>query len=92
VDRIGSTSDVIENKQIGRQKPRGMQDSRLGEPGVESRSADQLLNRFGSLAGVLLVRLTGELPVTLREFGRGLHVTREWVRKIELKAVCKLRD
>jgi DNA-directed RNA polymerase sigma subunit (sigma70/sigma32) len=36
--------------------------------------------------------LTGELPVTLREIGRRLHMSREWVRKIEIKAVRKLRD
>src|SRR5271165_4594433 len=34
--------------------------------------------------------LDGELPQTLREIGRRLGVTREWVRKIELRAVGKL--
>ena len=34
--------------------------------------------------------LDGELPLTLREIGRRLGVTREWVRKIELRAVSKL--
>jgi RNA polymerase primary sigma factor len=36
--------------------------------------------------------LTGELPQTLKEIGLRLGVTREWVRKIELKAVSKLAD
>jgi RNA polymerase primary sigma factor len=35
--------------------------------------------------------LDNELPMTLREIGDRLGVTREWVRKIELKAVRKLR-
>jgi RNA polymerase primary sigma factor len=34
--------------------------------------------------------LQDELPQTLREIGRRLGVTREWVRKIELRAVGKL--
>jgi len=34
--------------------------------------------------------LTGEQPLTLREIGRRIGVTREWVRKIELRAVSKL--
>ena len=34
--------------------------------------------------------LGGDLPLTLREIGRQLGVTREWVRKIELRAVNKL--
>jgi RNA polymerase primary sigma factor len=34
--------------------------------------------------------LQDELPQTLREIGRRLGVTREWVRKIELRAVSKL--
>ena len=35
--------------------------------------------------------LDNELPMTLREIGDRLGVTREWVRKIELNAVRKLR-
>jgi hypothetical protein len=34
--------------------------------------------------------LGNETPQTLKEIGRRLGVTREWVRKIELKAVSKL--
>ena len=34
--------------------------------------------------------LTSEPPQTFREIGRRLGVTREWVRKIELKAMSKL--
>jgi RNA polymerase primary sigma factor len=36
--------------------------------------------------------LTGELPMTLKEVGKRLGVTREWVRKIEIRAVRKLDD
>jgi RNA polymerase primary sigma factor len=36
--------------------------------------------------------LGGETPQTLKEIGRRLGVTREWVRKIELRAVRKLED
>lgn len=36
--------------------------------------------------------LEGELPLTLKEVGRRLGVTREWVRKIEIRAVRKLDD
>jgi RNA polymerase primary sigma factor len=34
--------------------------------------------------------LDGDSPLTLREIGRRLGVTREWVRKIELRAIGKL--
>ncbi len=36
--------------------------------------------------------LDGDSPLTLKEIGRRLGVTREWVRKIELRAVRKLDD
>jgi RNA polymerase primary sigma factor len=36
--------------------------------------------------------LEGASPLTLKEIGRRLGVTREWVRKIELRAVRKLGD
>ncbi|MGO9471436.1 MAG: RNA polymerase sigma factor RpoD/SigA [Isosphaeraceae bacterium] len=36
--------------------------------------------------------LEGEAPLTLKEIGRRLGITREWVRKIELRAVRKLED
>ena len=50
---------------------------------LDERERQVLLLRFG---------LSGELPQTLREIGRRLGVTREWVRKIELRAVNKLHD
>jgi RNA polymerase primary sigma factor len=34
--------------------------------------------------------LNGNEPMTLKEIGRRLGVTREWVRKIELRAISKL--
>jgi RNA polymerase primary sigma factor len=36
--------------------------------------------------------LEGSVPMTLKEIGRRLGVTREWVRKIELRAIGKLDD
>ena len=41
---------------------------------------------------VLRYGLEGETPHTLKEVGRRLGVTREWVRKIELRAVAKLEN
>jgi RNA polymerase primary sigma factor len=75
--------------------------NRFASPDASLEADDEertLSRRMGRLDDrertVLALRygLTGELPVTLREIGRRLHITREWVRKIELKAVEKLRD
>jgi RNA polymerase primary sigma factor len=41
---------------------------------------------------VLRYGLEGHAPMTLKEVGRRLGVTREWVRKIEIRAVRKLDD
>jgi RNA polymerase primary sigma factor len=57
-----------------------------------------LLERLGSLdpreRTILILRygLEGETAQTLKEIGRRLGVTREWVRKIELRAVRKLKN
>jgi RNA polymerase primary sigma factor len=50
---------------------------------LDERERSILTLRFG---------LEGELPLTLKEVGRRLGVTREWVRKIEIRAVRKLDD
>jgi RNA polymerase primary sigma factor len=50
---------------------------------LDDRERSILALRFG---------LEGELPLTLKEVGRRLGVTREWVRKIEIRAVRKLDD
>jgi len=50
---------------------------------LDERERSILALRFG---------LEGELPLTLKEVGRRLGVTREWVRKIEIRAVRKLDD
>jgi RNA polymerase primary sigma factor len=50
---------------------------------LDDRERQVLMLRFG---------LTGGMPLTLREIGHRLGVTREWVRKIELRAVSKLQD
>jgi RNA polymerase primary sigma factor len=50
---------------------------------LDARERAILCLRFG---------LEGEVPLTLKEVGRRLGVTREWVRKIEIRAVRKLDD
>lgn len=50
---------------------------------LDARERAILALRFG---------LEGELPLTLKEVGKRLGVTREWVRKIEIRAVRKLDD
>jgi RNA polymerase primary sigma factor len=50
---------------------------------LEKRECTILKLRYG---------LRGEEPLTLKEIGRRLGVTREWVRRIELRALHKLRD
>jgi RNA polymerase primary sigma factor len=50
---------------------------------LDTRERTILTLRFG---------LEGELPVTLKEIGGRLGLTREWVRKIELRAVRMLDD
>ncbi len=51
------------------------------------------MNRLDARERMILVLrygLEGETPLTLKEIGRRLGVTREWVRKIEIRAVRKL--
>ena len=50
---------------------------------LDDRERTILTLRFG---------LDGQEPMTLKEVGRNLGVTREWVRKIEVRAVRKLDD
>ena len=50
---------------------------------LDSRERAIITLRFG---------LDGAEPMTLKEVGRRLGVTREWVRKIEVRAVRKLDD
>jgi RNA polymerase primary sigma factor len=50
---------------------------------LDEREQTILALRFG---------LNGQPPMTLKEVGRRLGVTREWVRKIEVRAVRKLDD
>jgi RNA polymerase primary sigma factor len=49
---------------------------------LDDRERQVLTLRFG---------LLGEVPLTLKEIGLRLGITREWVRKIELRAVSKLQ-
>jgi RNA polymerase primary sigma factor len=66
---------------------------------VEADEAHDLLlqgmQRLGNRERTILelrYGLAGEEPLMLREIGRRLGVTREWVRKIERRAILKLRD
>ena len=50
---------------------------------LDAREQTILILRYG---------LKGESPLTLKEIGRRLGVTREWVRKIEIRAMRKLEN
>jgi RNA polymerase primary sigma factor len=50
---------------------------------LEPREREVIELRFG---------LGGGNPLTLKEVGRRLGITREWARKVEIRAVAKLRD
>ena len=72
-----------------------------GAPGREIESLDDqrlLRTRMECLENreriILSMRygLDNEMPMTLQEIGERLGVTREWVRKIECKAIRKLRS
>lgn len=68
------------------------------EQAETSEAIAQVLRRLDRLDGrertVVSLRfgLDGHEPMTLKEVGRRLGVTREWVRKIEVRAVRKLDD
>lgn len=55
------------------------------------RRMDRLDERERSIL-TLRYGLGGHEPLTLKEIGRRMGVTREWVRKIELRAIRKLYD
>ena len=63
----------------------------LDERNELSRRLDRLDDRERMVVS-LRFGLEGDAPLTLKEIGRRLGVTREWVRKIELRAVAKLDD
>ena len=74
-------------------------DKEAPDAGLEAADERQnLLHRLERLdareRAILALRfgLEGELPLTLKEVGKRLGVTREWVRKIEIRAVRKLDD
>jgi RNA polymerase primary sigma factor len=80
---------------------RGNLSDRCESPGASLEADDErriLLNRLERLDSrertILALRygLEGESPLTLKAIGRRLGVTREWVRKIELRALRKLVD
>ena len=50
---------------------------------LDERERAIINHRFG---------LDGHAPLTLKEVGKRLGVTREWVRKIEIRALMKLND
>ena len=69
------------------------------EVAVENAEARaELIQRLGRLddreRAVVTLRfgLDGETPLTLKDVGSRLGITREWVRKIEVKAIRKLDD
>lgn len=65
------------------------------EAADERRSLLSRLDRLDSRERTILelrFGLEGQTPMTLKEVGRQLGVTREWVRKIEVRAVRKLDE
>jgi len=69
------------------------------EAGVSLEADDErqlLMRRLDGLEGrvravvVLRFGLEGEAPLTLREVGQRVGLTREWVRNIETRAIRKL--
>ena len=75
-------------------RPRGAR-MRRWRPRTTARSCCSRLDRLDERERTILslrYGLEGDLPMTLKEIGRQLGVTREWVRKIELRAVRKLDD
>ena len=83
----------------------GMRDDRAGDgnrgpdPSVErAETADDLRARMAARLDarereIITLRfgLEGGEPMTLKEVGRRLGFTREWARKIELRAIAKLQ-
>jgi RNA polymerase primary sigma factor len=76
-------------------------DEHLMDPGEKLERDEALADLAARLAcldarerTVLTLRygLGGQMPQTLKEVGRKLGVTREWVRKIEQKALVKLQQ
>lgn len=72
-----------------------------GSPDLECESREEqraLLRKLDRLdereRAVVVMRfgLGSDRPLTLKEIGQRLNITREWVRKIELRAVRKLDD
>jgi RNA polymerase primary sigma factor len=65
------------------------------EASDERKNLDRRLERLDARERTILelrFGLEGQTPLTLKEVGRRLGVTREWVRKIEVRAVRKLDD
>ena len=58
----------------------------------EVRRRLDLLDDRERLVVSLRFGLDGSAPLTLKDVGRRLGVTREWIRKIEIRAVAKLVD
>ena len=59
--------------------------------GVQARMASRLNDRERAVLS-LRFGLDGGEPMTLKQVGAMLGITREWVRKIESRAVAKLRE
>jgi RNA polymerase sigma factor (sigma-70 family) len=80
-------------------QPKTQNGSAKCEGTVEADEAHELLlqgmQRLGNRERTILelrYGLAGEEPLMLKEIGRRIGVTREWVRKIEIRALRQLRD
>ena len=82
---FGSPAEVADGRpnpdRLEGEEERALMRRRMGR--LDDRERTVVSLRYG---------LEGATPLTLKEIGRRLGVTREWVRKIELKALAKLRE
>ena len=91
-----NTSEVIKVDRTAPAADKGVQsDDPAFVDGEEWLILSQRLERLDDRERTILnlrYGLDGTEPLTLKEIGRRLGITREWVRKIEIRALRKLRD
>ena len=93
---VQNTSEVIKVDRTAPAADKGVQsDDPAFVDGEEWLILSQRLERLDDRERTILnlrYGLDGTEPLTLKEIGRRLGITREWVRKIEIRALRKLRD
>jgi RNA polymerase primary sigma factor len=69
------------DEQAEAEEDRALLRSRMGR--LDERERLIVSSRYG---------LEGDPPLTFKQIGRRLGITRKWVRKLEIRALCKLGD